>query len=86
VGVVTTESMTMCVDDLFGERPADPGPSAGALGARLSIGFATFQTLQAIAGILEKSACSEAAVRLAAMALRQAIADIALSVGERPAT
>ena len=68
-----------CIDDLFGGRPAVPGPSAGTPGARLSVGFATFQSLQTIVGVLEKSGGSEAAVRLAAMALRQAIADIVSS-------
>ena len=69
---------SICFDDVFSGRPVDPVPSAGAPGARLSIGLPAFTALHTIAGMLEESASSEAAVRLAAMALRRALADVTI--------
>jgi hypothetical protein len=66
-------SMTM-FESYFGEQPAQyDAPLESGEPARLELGPATFQSLLTVAGILEHSACSEAAVRLAAMALRRAL-------------
>jgi hypothetical protein len=66
----------MRFENYFGEQPAGIGRAPETTSTRLELDTATLQSLLTIAGILERSAGSEAAVRLAALALRRALDSI----------
>jgi hypothetical protein len=63
----------MRFEDFFGEHCVSTEQAPGAACTRLEMDSVTLESLVTIAGILERSAGSEAAVRLAALALRGAL-------------